>query len=61
MITKGVLYSVTKNSEDGTFREEDLIILLDDGSILTTDVYTIIKAENVPKAMAGVEYEPLTK
>ena len=54
---QGVLYVVTKESDDGTFEVGDLIQLLKDGGILCRQARGWIDAEDVPEAIKGMEYE----
>jgi hypothetical protein len=54
---QGVLYVVTKESDDGTFEVGDLIQLLKDGAIHCRSAGGWVVPENVPEAIKGMEYE----
>lgn len=55
---QGMRYIVKKGSADGTLQTGDQIWLDSDGTVSCRQALGWIEKEDVPEAMAGVEYEP---
>lgn len=51
---RGIMYIVTKGSDDGTFVVGDCIVLKDDGSICCIEAHGWIDAGDVPMATEGM-------
>jgi len=54
---KGVIYIVTKSSDDGSFEIGDHISLLDDGAILCKESGGWIDPDDILEATKGMETE----